>query len=272
MLRGADEDRASQALAIVRLNLMPNEVPERQIPGQEATLGGSILEVNHLTVAFDHTVVLADLSFTVARGASLAVIGPNGAGKTVLFRALIGAIPFAGTIRWALGTRFGYVPQKLDIERDLPITGRDLLRAKLTVVRARKEDALRALERVGLPEEVLAKPIGTMSGGQFQRLLVAFALIGKPDVLLLDEPAAGVDAPGQEALNSALRRLRQADAITTLLISHDLSVVYQYASTVLCLARQRAYLGTPQAVLTPERLSEVYGTPISFHLHDDHGR
>ena len=115
---------------------MPTEVPERRITGQYA---GSVLEVDRLTVSFDDTVILADLSFSVARGASLAVIGPNGSGKTVLFRALIGAIPYAGTIRWAPGTRFGYVPQKLDIERDLPITGRDLLRAKLTISHAAKE-------------------------------------------------------------------------------------------------------------------------------------
>ena len=248
---------------------MPTEVPERRITGQYA---GSVLEVDRLTVSFDDTVILADLSFSVARGASLAVIGLNGSGKTVLFRALIGAIPYAGTIRWAPGTRFGYVPQKLDIERDLPITGRDLLRAKLTISHAAKEEALDALKRVDLREEVLVQPIGSMSGGQFQRLLVAFALIGKPDVLLLDEPAAGVDAPGQQALSEAIRRLQQDEGVTTLLISHDLSVVYHYASSVLCLARERSSLGPPQVVLTPERLSEIYGTPISFHLHDDHGR
>ena len=272
MLRGADEDQASETPAIVRLNSMLNEVPKRQTPSQEAALGGSVLDVNRLTVSFDHTVILADLSFTVARGASLAVIGPNGSGKTVLFRALIGAIPFEGTIRWAPGTRFGYVPQKLDIERDLPITGRDLLRAKLTIARARKEDALHALERVDLREEVLVQPIGSMSGGQFQRLLLAFALIGSPKVLLLDEPAAGVDAPGQQALSEAIRRLQQDEGVTTFLISHDLSVVYRYASSVLCLARQQSYLGPPETVLTPERLSEVYGAPTSFHVHDEHGR
>jgi zinc transport system ATP-binding protein len=251
---------------------MTIEIPKLPTTSQSAAPGDPVLQVDHLTVSFDHTVILGDLNFTVARGASLAVIGPNGSGKTVLFRALIGAIPYAGTIRWAPGTRFGYVPQKLDVERDLPITGKDLLRAKLTISHAAKEDARDALERVDLREEVLVQPIGSMSGGQFQRLLVAFALIGKPDVLLLDEPAAGVDAPGQQALSEAIRRLQQDEGVTTLLISHDLSVVYRYASSVLCLARERSRLGPPQVVLTPERLSEFYGTPISFHLHDDHGR
>lgn len=239
---------------------------------QEAALGDSILEVSHLTVRFDQTVILADLNFAVARGASLAIIGPNGSGKTVLLRSLIGAIPYEGTIRWAPATRFGYVPQRLDMERDLPITGRDLLRAKLRVSHAEKEDVPRALERVNLREDVLSHPIGSMSGGQFQRLLLAFALVGKPDVLLLDEPAEGVDAPGQQALNDALRRLQQDDGVTIFLISHDLSVVYRYASSVLCLARQRSCLGPPEVVLTPERLSEVYGAPMSVHVHDDHGR
>ena len=251
---------------------MAGELSEVRRSGQESVSGDTILEVKRLTVAFDQTAVLADLNFTLARGASLAVIGPNGAGKTVLFRALIGAIPYQGTIRWAPGTRFGYVPQKLDVERDLPITGRDLLRAKLTIARARKEDALRALERVDLREEVLVQPIGSMSGGQFQRLLVAFALIGRPDVLLLDEPAAGVDATGQQALSAAISRLQKEERVTTLLISHDLSVVYRYASSVLCLARERSYLGPPQVALTPERLSEAYGTPLGFHFHEDHGR
>ncbi|HTT77411.1 MAG TPA: metal ABC transporter ATP-binding protein [Candidatus Binataceae bacterium] len=222
-------------------------------------------------MSFGDTVILADLNFTVARGASLAVIGPNGSGKTVLFRALIGAIPHVGTIHWAPGTRFGYVPQKLDIERDLPITGRDLLRAKLTIAHAPTEEALHALERVDLGQEVLGQPIGTMSGGQFQRLLVAFALIGKPDVLLLDEPAAGVDASGQQTLSAAVSRLQKEESVTTLLISHDLSVVHHYATSVLCLAREHAYLGPPELILTPERLAEIYGMPISFHVHNDDG-
>ncbi|HTS75771.1 MAG TPA: metal ABC transporter ATP-binding protein [Bryobacteraceae bacterium] len=229
----------------------------------------SILEVHALKVTFDERTVLSGLDFTVSRGEALAIIGPNGSGKTVLFRALIGAIPYQGTIRWASGVRLGYVPQKIDIERDLPITGKDLLRAKLNISGAKKQDILRALERLDLNQDALRQPIGSMSGGQFQRLLVAFALIGHPDVLLLDEPAAGIDLPGQDALNTALYRLQKEDQVTILLISHDLSVVYRYASKVLCLAREHICLGEPRVVLTPERLSELYGKPISFHSHDD---
>jgi zinc transport system ATP-binding protein len=250
----------------------PDETPESLRRKRQVPVGDPILEVSHLTVGFEQTTILADLSFSLARGAALAVIGPNGSGKTVLFRALIGALPHQGIIRWAAGTRLGYVPQKLDIERDLPLTGHDLLRAKLHVSRAAREEALQALRRVDLAPEVLSQPIGSMSGGQFQRVLVAFALIGKPDVLLLDEPAAGIDAPGQATLTLTLQRLQEEEGVTTILISHDLSVVYRYASTVLCLARQRAYIGAPEVVLTPERLSELYGTPVSFHLHDNHGR
>lgn len=250
---------------------MRHQIPNVQEPSREVAFDRFALEVSHLTVGFDQTPILTDLNFSVARGDSLAVIGPNGSGKTVLFRALIGAIPYEGAIRWAAGSRFGYVPQKLDIERDLPITGRDLLRAKLTISRAPKEQVLHALKRLDLSQDVLSQAIGTMSGGQFQRLLVAFALIGQPNVLLLDEPAAGVDAPGQEALNKVLRRLQEEEKVTTLLISHDLSVVYQYASNVLCLARRRAYVGPPQTILTPERLSEIFAAPVSFHLHEDDG-
>jgi zinc transport system ATP-binding protein len=251
---------------------MVTEIPKTQIADDNATAGDAVLKVTRLSVRLDQTVILGDLSFELARGDALAVIGPNGSGKTVLFRALISAIPHEGTIRWAPGTRFGYVPQKLDIERDLPITGRDLLRAKLAISHAPKEEVLHALGRLDLRTDVLHQPIGRMSGGQFQRLLVAFALIGKPDVLLLDEPATGVDARGQEALNAALRRLQEKERVTILFISHDLSVVYWHASMVLCLAHRRACIGPPQTVLTPERLSEIYGTPIGFHLHEDDGR
>jgi zinc transport system ATP-binding protein len=233
-----------------------------------------VLEVGHLSVRFGKAAILRDLSFHVSRGTSLAILGPNASGKTVLFRALIGAIPFHGTVQWAPGTRIGYVPQKLDLERDVPITGMDFLRARAALapqVQAMESDATvaRTLGLVGVPREAAEQPIGTLSGGQFQRLLIAFALVGDPNVLLLDEPTAGVDEPGQERLNELVRRLQRDQGLTVLFISHELSVVSRYANNVLCLSRERVCIGPPRAVLTPDLLQELYGAPMDYHVHDD---
>ena len=222
-----------------------------------------VLEVDRLSVRFGEVEVFNNLSFSVPKGTSLAVIGPNGAGKTVLFQALIGSVRSEGTIRWAPGVRIGYVPQKLDIERDVPITGMDFLRA-----RGSETDIARVLELTGILPEVVRSPFGTLSGGQLQRLLVAFAFLGNPSVLMLDEPTAGVDEPGQKMLNELIRRLQQERGLTVLSISHELSVVFQHATNVLCLGRGTACFGVPRKVLTPELLSEVYGTSVDSHVHD----
>jgi zinc transport system ATP-binding protein len=231
--------------------------------------GCPALEVVGLSVGFDRMNVIERLSFEVAHGSALAIIGPNGAGKSVLAKALIGALPYTGTIRWEANTKLGYVPQKLDIERDLPITGSDFLRAKAAVAYASQVDITNALGLVGLKLESVGKPIGALSGGQFQRLLVAAALIGHPTVLLLDEPTAGVDEPGQDTLNATLERLRKERGMTILFISHDLSVVYQHATNVLCLSRGRTCFGAPESVLTPKLLADLYGAPVAYHVHND---
>jgi zinc transport system ATP-binding protein len=230
--------------------------------------GTPILDVANLSVRFGRTAVLTDVTFHVEAGASLAVIGPNGAGKTVLFRALIDAIPYAGTVRWAPGVRLGYVPQKLDIERDVPITGFDFLQARIRLGRGDVAAASAAARSVGLSIDAWRTPIGELSGGQFQRLLVAFALLGDPTVLLLDEPTAGVDEPGQEQLNELVHRLQQERGLTVLLISHEISVVSRYATQVLCLGRASAHVGLPSEMLTEESLRRMYGTPVAFHSHD----
>jgi len=228
-----------------------------------------ILRVEHLNVSFGEVEVLHDLSFSVARGSALAVIGPNGAGKSVLFRALIGSVPSEGLVEWAPDVRLGYVPQKLDLERDLPITGGDFLRAKAAVTRTARTSITALLKAVGIAEAVLATPIGALSGGQFQRLLLAFALIGDPSVLLLDEPAAGVDEPGQEQLAETIQRLRDSKGTTVLVISHDLSIVSRYATNVLCLGHGgQTRFGPPAATLTPDALSDLYGADVGLHVHD----
>lgn len=229
---------------------------------------GPVLDVRHLTIAFDGLAVIHDLSFTVGDGEALAIIGPTGAGKTVLFRALIGALPFQGEIRWADGIRVGYVPQKLDLERDLPITGRDFLRAKTRVGGSTRGEIGQALDLVNLADDVARRPIGRLSGGQFQRLLLAFALLGRPNVLLFDEATAGIDEPGEERLYERIDRLKRERGLTLLLISHELSLVYRYATRVLCLGRGRSVIGPPAEVLTPGTLEDLYGSPMKYHVHE----
>jgi zinc transport system ATP-binding protein len=228
----------------------------------------NVLEVDHLSVRFGDVKVLKDLSFRVATGSSLAVIGPNGAGKTVLFRALIGAVPVDGTIRWTPGVRIGYVPQKLDLKRDVPITAMDFLKARASLTGAPDDHIAHILDLAGISREVCESMIGTLSGGQFQRLLIGFALLGEPSVLMLDEPTADIDEPGQKRLNELIRRLKEEHGLTVLFISHDLSVVYQYATDVLCLGRRSACFGPPKKILTPELLYEIYGAPVGYHVHE----
>ena len=231
----------------------------------------TILDVDHLSVAFGRRQVLRDLSFHVERGTSLAILGPNGAGKTVLFRSLVGASTYSGSVRWAPGTRIGYVPQKLDLERDIPITGIDFLVARAALAGDARLDVARVLTLVGIPMEVAARPIGVLSGGQFQRLLLAFALVGNPNVLLLDEPTAGIDEPGQEQINELVQGLQREQALTVLFISHELTVVDRYATNVLCLSRGEGCFGPPRAILTPDLLRRMYGTDVHYHVHDhDH--
>ena len=174
----------------------------------------SVLEVSGLTIEFGGLRVIDDLSFTVDDGECLAIIGPSGSGKTVLFRALIGSVPYQGAIRWAPEARIGYVPQKLDIERDLPLTGADLLRAKAHVRRVPPTDVPRALQMVNLGSDVTSRPIGTLSGGQFQRLLLACAFLGRPSVLLFDEPTAGVDERGEDMLYETIHRMQVEQQLT----------------------------------------------------------
>jgi zinc transport system ATP-binding protein len=228
----------------------------------------NVLEVANLSVRFGSTPVLKNLTFSVRSGMSLAIIGPNGVGKTVLLRALLGSIPSQGAIRWATTARIGYVPQKLDIERDLPMTGVDLLRARLALAGAPQTNTRRALDAVGLSEATAGRLIGTYSGGQFQRLLIAFALLGSPNVLMLDEPTAGVDDPGQEQLNVLIQRVQRDQHLTVLFISHDFSVVYREADCVLCLGHEQAFFGPPRDILTPAILEEAYGMPLRYHVHE----
>ena len=129
-----------------------------------------------------------------------------------------------------------------------------------------RRDSLLAL--VGISAEVANRPIGVLSGGQFQRLLLGFALVGDPNVLLLDEPTAGVDEPGQEQINELVSILQRDHALTVLFISHELTVVSRYATNVLCLSRGAVCFGPPHTVLTPDLLRDMYRSDVHYHVHD----
>jgi ABC-type Mn2+/Zn2+ transport system ATPase subunit len=112
------------------------------------------------------------------------------------------------------------------------------------------------------------QPIGALSGGQFQRLLVAVALVGEPNVLLLDEPTVGIDEPGQERLNALIHRLQKWQGLTIVLVSHDLTIVSRYATAVLCLGRDTVSFGRPKDILTPDCLNDMYGASTALHVHE----
>jgi zinc transport system ATP-binding protein len=238
---------------------MGKMIPEAGTMGVE-----NVLEVRNLSVRFGKVQIFKDLSFSVRRGTTLAIIGPNGSGKTMLFRALLGAVPVEGTFQWAPGVRIGYVPQKLDIARDVPITGLDFLHARASLARTSKEAIAQSLASVGLSSKLVHEPIGNFSGGQFQRLLVAFALMSSPNVLLMDEPAAGVDEAGRQFLAALVDRLQREQDLTVLQISHDLTEVTQRATTVLLLSREHIQMGAPREVLTQDLLNKIYGVPVVF--------
>jgi zinc transport system ATP-binding protein len=222
----------------------------------------AILRVSDLNVTLEGQRVLVDLSFTVAAGEILTILGPNGAGKTVLLKALIGTLPYRGSIEWKKGTRIGYVPQRLPYIKNIPMSIADFFALKTA-----DADVGRMLETVGLSPEMSEKPIGALSSGQFQRVLIAWALAGDPQVLLFDEPTTGVDIGGAETVYALLARLHRELNLTMLIVTHDLAVVHKLSSSVLCLNKQSVCQGPPLSTLTPENLRRLYGTEVKFYEH-----
>jgi zinc transport system ATP-binding protein len=232
-----------------------------------------LLSVINLTVAFGSHAIVEDLSFKVNQGDGVAIIGPNGAGKTVLLKALLGLIPYRGEIRWSPGARLGYVPQKIVADRQLPLSARDFLSAKVRFLKLPGNELERVSTELSLTEQLLDANIGTLSGGQFQKVLIAFALLGGPNVLLVDEPTASLDELTEERIYELLQSLQKKNDMTILLVSHDLSVVYRNADFVLCLSKGKPCMGPPKEILTPAMLEELYAAPPRYyqHIHDHEG-
>ena len=227
----------------------------------------TLLGVKHLSVRLEDRSVVEDLSFELKPGERLSILGPNGAGKTVLLKALLNLLPHQGEIVWAPDVRIGYVPQKIDADTHLPLTFTDLFRAKCRTLNIPFDQVAEISNTVGLTPEILATPVGHLSGGQFQRGLIAFSLIGNPNVLLMDEPTASVDEPGEEHIYELINRLQTQHQLASIMVSHDLSFVFRYSTKVLCLNRQQVCFGSPTEALSTEVLTKLYGESVGVYEH-----
>jgi len=224
----------------------------------------TILKVEKLNVSFDGEEVIKDLSFEVKEGEVLVILGPNGAGKTTLLRALLGLIPYTGKFAWATENISYLPPQELLQRKGLPpLSIEDFFRFKNVSI----ERILKIFELVELDPSLLKRRYGALSTGQFQRIIIAWALVDDPSVLLFDEPTSGIDIGGQETIYSLLHRFWKERNLTILLVTHDLNVVWEHAETVLCMNKEKLCYGNPRKVLTPEELERIYGTGIKYYEH-----
>ncbi|HXX45454.1 MAG TPA: metal ABC transporter ATP-binding protein [Candidatus Acidoferrales bacterium] len=233
-------------------------------------MANPILRVTDLNISFGSRAIIRDLSFEVREGDCLAIIGPNGAGKTVLLKALLKLIPYRGEIRWSPGARLGYVPQKIAADRQLPLRAKDLLSAKAKFLKLPSAEWERVAQELDITSDLLDVSIGQLSGGQFQKILIAFAILGGPNALLFDEPTASLDELTEERIYELVYSLQKDKGMTILLVSHDLSVVFRNASMVLCLSKGKPCTGPPKEILTPAMLQELYGGSPHYyqHLHE----
>jgi zinc transport system ATP-binding protein len=217
-----------------------------------------ILSVSNLTVKISNKLIINNLNFKIKRGITIAVVGPNAAGKTTLIRALLNLVPYSGKIEWNGKVKIGYVPQVLSI-RDIPISVREFLSFK----NESELEIKAALTSVGLVSEVVVKKgLATLSGGQVSRVLIAWAIVDNPDILLFDEPTSGVDLDSEEAIYGMLRSLTVKNGITLLLISHDLHIVREYSDYALALNKCLVFFGESKEVMNPETQKLIYGEPI----------
>lgn len=225
-----------------------------------------VLAVQRLSITIGSRPILRDVSFELPANASLAIIGPNGSGKTLLLKALLGIFPYTGTIRWKAGIRIGYVPQSASADPHLPLRVRELFVAKSNVQHLTADDVDAAVRRIGVGE-LLEQQLGALSSGQLQKVLIGFALIGNPQVLLIDEPTSSLDEPTEQHISELISNIRRDLGTTIITVSHDLTLLRGLATHVLCLSGGGASFGVAEKMLVPEILQAVYGGPVAFHSH-----
>lgn len=230
-----------------------------------------LIEVNGASIRRNGSATLDAVDLTVCAGEIVTLIGPNGAGKTTLVKVALGLVEAdSGAARRKPGLRVGYMPQHLTADRALPLT----VRRFLALGGRRYADRARgALAEVGAAH-VMDSPFQSLSGGESRRVLLARALLGEPELLVLDEPSAGIDVAGQSELYDLIGRIRDERGCGVLLVSHDLHLVMAATDRVLCLNRHVCCAGRPEAVARhPEYLS-LFGAGLRHslavytHAHD----
>jgi zinc/manganese transport system ATP-binding protein len=250
----------------------------------ETQAGTEVIRAEQLEVGYPGKLIWRDATFEVRHGEFVAVIGPNGAGKTTLFRMLLGLQrPQGGTLT-VFGTpprrgnpRIGYVPQRHTIDNETHIECESLVRLGVSgtrwgpgfSLREEREVAAAALESVGAAE-LAHKSLGSLSGGELQRIFLAEAMVGNPEMLLLDEPLSNLDLRRSRELVELVARMVRSRNVTTLLVAHDINPLIHYLDKVIYMANGRVATGAPDRVLTSESLTSLYGVPVEV-LRDSRG-
>ena len=233
----------------------------------------SLITVENLSLRYGAHTVLSHVDLSIDAGEIVTIVGPNGSGKTSLLKAIIGAkTPSAGKVTKKPGLKIGYVPQRLHIDPTLPITVERFLRLASKVNRSA---CIAALEHAGVPD-LLKRQMSALSGGQFQRVMLARALIETPDILLLDEATQGLDQPGSAAFYQQIEAVRNETGCAVLMISHELHVVMSASDRVICLNGHVCCAGTPAVVASAPEYRALFGTgtggALALYRHDhDHG-
>lgn len=228
------------------------------------------LRIQDLSVEVGNDHILSNINLHAHCGELIALIGPNGAGKSTLLKAILGQQPYSGMISFSVpgqrnrDLKIGYVPQSPTFDPGDPLSVSDLFAccmskrpAFLGLSKTMRQKVLECLERVH-SEDLIDKRIGTLSGGELQRVLLALALEPLPNILILDEPLSGVDVEGMETLMEMLDEIRKTYDLSILMTTHDFAMLPRYANQVVLMDRSIIYQGAPQDVLDSEEFYEVF--------------
>jgi ABC-type Mn2+/Zn2+ transport system ATPase subunit len=229
-----------------------------------------LISFDHATLGYGRRVVLSDISFDIPAGDFLGLVGPNGAGKTTILRAILGSlVPMQGSVVMAPGLRFGYVPQRDSVDYGFPLKVIDvvlmgrydrigLMRRPSTTDR---DLASAALDHVGVGH-LADQQLNALSGGQKQRVLIARALVGQPNVLVLDEPTNGMDLVSTTQILGLVRELHERDNLTVLMVSHALNEVANYVNRIALVVERGFRIGSVADIMNEETLTHMYGIPV----------